>query len=361
MKMRNLAVFGALFAGSALGTIEVSNLESGEDIMSDTTCIQLMSEAVSDVTNYDDVYREQIRKDSDSGMFHLMGLSEKEYSLPYSMKVCYTWYRITGVQLTLGMHRIPFEGEDIIVEKFGAQAYLDELDDMIARTPPRRMKMIGGQAIEEGIDPHEHHHDLGNTCETVRFARGDKVPWLGEITVGHDETGVRSLQLVVMHDKEHTDKEVLNFGYELPVQDKSVYYFDHGVPLLGMFGRVFFDPLGVQPERLISLDFYTNHCARTQQLFFTAKVNAEIEIQEWTFMGREDSSGAEIFGAIIIIYMIIITFILCYCMIRNRKLILSSIKNKGPAEGANTSGFNVPEADVTPANIPRQPDELDNS
>ena len=124
---------------------------------------------------------------------------------------------------------------------------------------------------------------------------------------------------------------------------------------------MFFDPLGVKPERLISLDFFSNHCARTQQLFFTAKVNAEIEIQEWTHMGRKDGSGAEIFGAIIIIYMIIITFIMCYCMIRNRKLILNSFKNKGPAQGVNTSGVNVGEADITPANIPRQPDELDNS
>ena len=132
--------------------------------------------------------------------------------------------------------------------------------------------------------------------------------------------------------------------------------------MLGMFGRVFFDPLGVQPERLISLDFFSNACARTQQLFFTAKVNAEIEIQEWTFMGQEDYLyRAEIFGAIIIIYMVIITFILCYCMIRNRTLILNSFKNKGPAQGANTSGVNVPEADVTPVNIPRLPDELDNS
>ena len=332
--------------------------------MSDTTCIQPMAEAISDVTNYDNVSHENIRKDSDTGIFHLMGLTEKEYSLPYSMKVCYTWYRVTGVQLTLGMHRIPFESEDFIVEKYGAQAYLDKLDKMIAETPPRRMKMIGGQAIEENIDPQAHHHDLGNTCETVRFARGDKVPWLSEITVGHDETGVRSLQLVVMHDPEHTDKEVLNFGYELAVKDKSVYTFDAGVPLLGLTGRMFFDPFGVEPERLISLDFFSNHCARTQQLFFTAKVNAEIEIQEWTYMAlaEDDNDGAKIFGGIIIIYMIIITFILCYCMIRNRKLIVSSFKNKGPAaQGANTSGVNVPEADVTPANIPRQPDELDNS
>ena len=60
----------------------------------------------------------------------------------------------------------------------------------------------------------DHHHDQGNTCKTHRFVRGDEVPHLYEITVGHDNTGVRNLQLVVMHDKAHTDKEVINFGYE---------------------------------------------------------------------------------------------------------------------------------------------------
>ena len=113
MMMRNLAVFGAaLLAGSALGAINVSDLKSGEDIMSDTTCVQPMGMAISDVTDYDGVQHQFVRTDTDNGMFNLMGLTEKEYSMPYSMKVCYTWYRITGVQLTLDMHRIPYEKED---------------------------------------------------------------------------------------------------------------------------------------------------------------------------------------------------------------------------------------------------------
>ena len=56
-------------------------------------------------------------------------------------------------------------------------------------------------------------------------------------------------------------------------------------------------------------------------------MNADIEIREWTTLKDKDTSGAAIFGGIVLIYMIIITIILCYCMIKNRKLIGNAFKN----------------------------------
>lgn len=63
--------------------------------------------------------------------------------MPYSLKVCEDNNRIWGLQLTLAMKRYPFEGEDELIEKYGKQDYIHEVDNMIADSIPRRMEFIG--------------------------------------------------------------------------------------------------------------------------------------------------------------------------------------------------------------------------
>lgn len=228
--------------------------------MKDITCVKEMGVARSDATDYDLMSHENIISDSDQGVFHLMGLTEKEFSMPYSMKICHDASRIFGLQLTLAMNRIPFENEQQLIDQYGRQDYIDELDRMIQVSSPRRMKFIGKTGADEGA-----------TCETRRFFRDNKFSQVYEIIVGTDRTGVRSVQLVLMHDEEHTENEVLQYGYEHHSGDSTKYQFRQGMQLLGISSRIFFDSSGEMPERLISLDFFTNHCARTQQLFWTAE------------------------------------------------------------------------------------------
>ena len=180
------------------------------------------------------------------------------------------------------------------------------------------MKFIGKTGADEGA-----------TCETRKFFRDNKFSQVNEIIVGTDRTGVRSLQLVLMHDKEHTEEEVLQYGYEQHSNDSRKYQFRLGTQLLEISSRIFFDSSRVMPERLISLDFFTNHCARTQQIFWTAEQNAEIENLEWKITEKDDKYiKAEIFGALIICYMLIITIIMCYCIFRNRMLILKTLSKR---------------------------------
>ena len=47
------------------------------------------------------IYSEYMIYDSDSYLFGMMGTTEKEYSIPHSLKICFNDERIYGMQLTL--------------------------------------------------------------------------------------------------------------------------------------------------------------------------------------------------------------------------------------------------------------------
>ena len=47
------------------------------------------------------IYSEYMIYDSDSYLFGMMGMTEKEYSIPHSLKICFSDERIFGMQLTL--------------------------------------------------------------------------------------------------------------------------------------------------------------------------------------------------------------------------------------------------------------------
>ena len=57
-----------------------------------------------------------------------MSDTEKNYSKAYEVLVCADSRTIYGVQLTLKMHRTPYEGGDELVEEFHLKGLLDEID-----------------------------------------------------------------------------------------------------------------------------------------------------------------------------------------------------------------------------------------
>ena len=54
---------------------------------------------------------------TDLGHFGLMNTIEKEYSVPYELMVCHDEQGVYGLQLSLIMHRFPFEGEEKLIKE----------------------------------------------------------------------------------------------------------------------------------------------------------------------------------------------------------------------------------------------------
>ena len=94
------------------------------------------------------------REESDISNFGLMGEIEKAYSVPYELTVCHDEDKIHGLQLTLTMHRFPFEGEEEMARARGAYSLLETIDKMIEESTPRRMDLIGSVSMN---------------CETVKI------------------------------------------------------------------------------------------------------------------------------------------------------------------------------------------------
>ena len=154
------------------------------------------------------------------------------------------------------MHREPFENEQKLIDEYGKQDFIDELDRMIAMAPPRRMKFIGKTGYDED-----------GRCITRKFIRPEGVIKLDEIVVYTDETGVRSLEVILIYPDGELDVPVsiLMYGQEPLRGDKKSFQFWGGDQLVGISAEIFSDLQRREeyPERLMGLNFYRNRCART--------------------------------------------------------------------------------------------------
>ena len=141
--------------------------------------------------------------------------------------------------------------------------------------------------------------------------------------------------------------------------------FEAGRVMLGIIGTVSYDPNDGSQDRLRSLGFYQNMCARTRQRYFSAEFNAKVEAGEWggeRHIDKEKLIEAEHWleeaaGVLIILYVIFSTILLCYCCIINRAKICKKKQAGGQAGQSDMQGGELANsADITPANIP-QPDQ----
>ena len=104
MKSASLVAFGAFMTRV-----------TSKDVFMDSTCIKEID------FNFPAKLPKDFIVESDLPKFGLMGLTEKEYSRPSSIKVCFDEQRIYGLQLTLHMVRESFTDEDLLIEKYGKQ------------------------------------------------------------------------------------------------------------------------------------------------------------------------------------------------------------------------------------------------
>ena len=79
------------------------------------------------------------------------------------------------------------------------------------------------------------------------------------------------------NDGRGDDLEVIEFGVLPPIGDEFKYEFWTGAQILGIEGMVEIDPSDSDAEdKLISLNFFGDGCARSQQLYFSNEVNEKM-------------------------------------------------------------------------------------
>ena len=130
------------------------------------------------------------------------------------------------------MHREGFPNEQDLIDRYGKQEYIDELDKMIAMSPHRRLKFQGKSGYDEG-----------GKCITRKLMREEGMIQLDEINVYTDETGVRSLQVILIHPDEELENPVQNlmYGKEPFIGEKKTYQFWNGDQLMGIETLVYSD------------------------------------------------------------------------------------------------------------------------
>lgn len=156
-----------------------------------------------------------------------------------------------------------------------------------------------------------------------------------EIDVFTDATGVRTIKVGVVNGLANSSPTmtVYNFGSDLPQGSLVKSEFHNGRMLLGVFGYVQFDPENNYEERLLDVGFFRDDCSRERQLYFDSDFNGEIAAREWSSEKTQIEKHwlAGTVGILLIIYVIIATFLICYCGIKNRVKIIKAYKNAGGA------------------------------
>lgn len=160
--------------------------------------------------------------------------------------MCHDRERVYGLQLTIKMHRFGYIDEDLLIGKFELQSYYEHVDRVIKEAKPRRMTLIG---------------TTSRNCEHTDIFKYGSVK---DIWVYSDETGVRSMQMKLTNGNEY------DYGsddrYELAVNKFS---FEEGKQLLGMHGKVAFEPGNVSGDKLLTLGFFRDECSDSMQLFMS--------------------------------------------------------------------------------------------
>jgi len=94
--------------------------------------------------------------------------------------------------------------------------------------------------------------------------------------------------------------------------------------LFGFYGRVTYDPEGIDQssnEKLMAMSVYKDTCARSEQMYFSKEMNEKIAAAEWeepvVVTAAHWMEGPV--GILIIIYMIFITLVLIYIVLKHRK------------------------------------------
>lgn len=253
----------SFFGKAAFGALFAADLATSREVILDSSCIRLMPEASSFKLHERSIvmndgsrtldYGDFITT-SDLGEIGRMPLVEREFTRPYSLKICSNEERIFGMQLTTMMYRADFKNEAEIMEKYGNVETIEWLDELIEESVPHEMKFIGdnGQGQPEA------------KCYMLRLFEDGDWTQIEEVSVWTDSSGVRSLSIVTSKDDENADDrlKVHAYGYQPGVGDKTTFEFWLGKQMFGIYGveeeSIFYDDAG-----LLALSFYRDDCART--------------------------------------------------------------------------------------------------
>ena len=87
-----------------------------------------------------------------------------------------------------------------------------------------------------------------------------------ELHAWTDIMGVRAMTLVFEVDSEMKEYK---FGALSPIGIDTVYSFEKGMQLLGLYGKVMYDPEGVKGDHLMAMSVFKEECAATELLYFS--------------------------------------------------------------------------------------------
>ena len=100
---------------------------------------------------------------------------------------------------------------------------------------------------------------------------------------------------------------------DLASLESESYNFAQGKQLLGIHGKVAYEPQNVVGDTLLTLGFFRDECSATRELYRTqADREEEFERRHGTH------TLIKVVIALVIMFVIVSTCLMCYCGLKNR-------------------------------------------
>ena len=170
-----------------------------------------------------------------------MGDIEKAFSQAQSLMVCHDEERIYGLQLTIKMHRFIYRNEEMLIEESELLDYYDNIDKLVKDAKPKRMSLIGSTTAN---------------CDVTSVSELGQVE---KIVVYSDDTGIRGLELKLTNGSAN----FYGSSSQAPTMEMKEYHFEHGKQLLGIYGKIAYEPGNVRRDTLLTLGFFRDECSDT--------------------------------------------------------------------------------------------------
>ena len=169
--------------------------------------------------------------------------------------------------------------------------HLDHVDAVIEESTPRRMDLIGSVSMN---------------CDTIKvFEQGT----IDKLTVYFDGLGVRALNIHLSNSRSY------DFGHAPAdwLQEKS-FDFSQGRQIIGVFGKVVFDPEEENSDQLLTLGFYRDECSATTELYYDEDGRRGRRGRR----GRGDDDEERIAAIVIAALAVVLVIICVYVLLKNR-------------------------------------------
>ena len=213
------------------------------------------------------------------------------------------------------MHRFIYRNEEMLIENFELVDYYDNIDKLVEDAKPRRMSLIGSMT--------------GN-CDVASIFEFGSVK---KIVVYSDDTGIRGLELNLTNDSTNS----YGSSPQAATMEAKEFHFEHGMQLLGIYGKIAYEPGNVGGDTLFTLGFFRDECSDTMQLFMSKKTQHEFIAKEAEkALGNVEKKKAgqdidviEMFSVAIVLIIFLTLIICCRTYFKKSKQETQS-KQEGP-------------------------------